>query len=39
MVRRQFRKIAEQISPELAVLSYNEVENSVEVYSEGLIKI
>jgi flagellar biosynthesis protein FlhA len=39
MVRRQFRKIAEQISPELAVLSYNEVENSVEVYSEGIIKI
>jgi flagellar biosynthesis protein FlhA len=39
MVRRQFRKIAEQISPELAVLSYNEIENNVEVYSEGIIKI
>ena len=39
LVRRQFRKIAEQISPELAVLSYNEVENSVEVFSEGIVKI
>ncbi|MCL2151630.1 MAG: flagellar biosynthesis protein FlhA [Oscillospiraceae bacterium] len=39
LVRRQFRKIAEQVSPELAVLSYNEIENSVEVYSEGIIKI
>ena len=39
LVRRQFRKIAEQISPELAVLSFNEIENSVEVYSEGIVKI
>jgi len=39
LVRRQFRKIAEQISPELAVLSYNEVENTVEVYSEGIVKL
>jgi len=39
LVRRQFRKIAEQISPELAVLSYNEVENNVEVYSEGIVKL
>jgi len=39
LVRRQFRKIAEQISPELAVLSYNEIESSVEVYSEGVVKL
>jgi flagellar biosynthesis protein FlhA len=39
LVRRQFRKIAEQISPELVVLSYSEIENSVEVYSEGIVKI
>jgi len=39
LVRRQFRKISEQISPELAVLSYNEIENSVEVYSEGIVKL
>jgi len=39
LVRRQFRKITEQISPELAVLSYNEIESSVEVYSEGIVKL
>ena len=39
LVRRQFRKIAEQISPELAVLSYNEIESSVEVYSEGVVRL
>ena len=39
LVRRQFRKISEQISPELAVLSYNEIESGVEVYSEGVVKL
>ena len=39
LVRRQFRKISEQIAPELAVLSYNEIESSVEVYSEGVVRI
>jgi flagellar biosynthesis protein FlhA len=39
LVRRQFRKITEQISPELAVLSYNEIESNVEVYSEGVVKL
>ena len=39
LVRRQFRKIAEQISPELAVLSFNEIEGSVEVYSEGVVRL
>jgi len=39
LVRRQFRKIAEQISPELAVLSYNEIESNVEVFSEGIVKL
>jgi flagellar biosynthesis protein FlhA len=39
VVRRQFRKISEQISPELAVLSYNEIESNVEVFSEGIVKI
>ena len=37
LVRRQFRKIAEQISPELAVLSYNEIDSGVEVLSEGTV--
>ncbi|MDR2590792.1 MAG: flagellar biosynthesis protein FlhA, partial [Oscillospiraceae bacterium] len=39
LVRRQFRKITEQISPELAVLSYNEIDSGVEVLSEGVVKI
>ena len=39
MVRRQFRKISEQISPELAVLSYNEIESNVEVYAEGVVRL
>jgi len=39
LVRRQFRKISEQISPELAVLSYNEIESGVEVLSEGVVKL
>jgi flagellar biosynthesis protein FlhA len=39
LVRKQFRKISEQISPELAVLSYNEVEANVEVHSEGVVRI
>jgi len=39
LVRRQFRKITEQISPELAVLSYNEIESTVEVFSEGVLKL
>jgi len=39
LVRRQFRKISEQISPELAVLSYNEIDNGVEVLSEGVVRL
>ena len=39
LVRRQFRKIAEQISPDLVVLSYNEIEQSVEVFSEGVVRL
>jgi flagellar biosynthesis protein FlhA len=39
LVRRQFRKIAEQISPDLVVLSFNELEQNVEVFSEGIVKI
>ncbi|MCL2226434.1 MAG: flagellar biosynthesis protein FlhA [Oscillospiraceae bacterium] len=39
LIRRQFRKITEQISPELAVLSYSEIENNIEVFSEGVVKL
>jgi len=39
LVRRQFRKIAEQISPDLIVLSYNEIDAGVEVFSEGVVRL
>lgn len=39
LVRRQFRKIAEQVSPELVVLSFNEIEQNVEIYSEGVVRL
>ncbi|NLB29070.1 MAG: flagellar biosynthesis protein FlhA [Clostridiales bacterium] len=39
LVRRQFRKIAEQLSPDLVVLSFNEVEPSVEISSEGVVRL
>ena len=39
LVRRQFRKIAEQLSPDLVVLSYNEVESNVEISSEGVVRL
>ena len=39
LVRRQFRKIAEQISPDLVVLSYNEIDQNVQVFSEGVVRL
>jgi flagellar biosynthesis protein FlhA len=37
LVRRQFRKIAEQV--DVTVLSFNEVESDIEVVSEGVIHL
>lgn len=39
LVRRQFRKIAEQVSQDLNVMSFNEVESNIEVFSEGVVKL
>ena len=39
LVRRQFHKIAEQISADLVVLSFNEIEQNVQVYSEGIVRL
>ena len=39
MVRRKFKRIIEQIAPDLAVLSYGEIEQNIEIHSEGVIKI
>lgn len=38
LVRRRFRRIAEQIIPDLPVLSYNEIEQDVEVRSGSVIR-
>lgn len=37
VVRRQFKNITSSLVPDLVVLSYNELENSVEVFSDGVI--
>ncbi|WP_066683543.1 flagellar biosynthesis protein FlhA [Christensenella intestinihominis] len=37
LVRRQFKNITHSLVPDLIVLSYNELENNVEVYSDGVI--
>lgn len=39
LVRRQFRRIAEQISQDLNVMSFNEIDSNVEVFSEGVVKL
>ena len=37
MVRRQFKNITAQMVPDLIVLSYNELDQNVEVFSDGVI--
>lgn len=39
LVRRKFKKIAEMIVPDLAVLSYNELDQNIEIHSEGVIRV
>ncbi len=39
LVRRQFKNITSQMIPDLVVLSYNELDQSVEVYSDGVIAL
>lgn len=39
LVRRQFRKISEQISSDLNVMSFNEIESNIEVLSEGVVRL
>jgi flagellar biosynthesis protein FlhA len=39
LVRRRFKKLIEPMAPDLAVLSYNEIEQSVEIHSEGVLKL
>ncbi len=37
LVRRQFKNITSTMVPDLTVLSYNELDNNVEVFSDGVI--
>ncbi len=39
LVRRQFKNITAQMIPDLIVLSYNELDQNVEVYSDGVIAL
>jgi flagellar biosynthesis protein FlhA len=39
VVRMHFKKIVEQMVPDLVVLSYNELDQKVEIRSEGLVSI
>ncbi len=38
-VRRYFKQITEQLNPDLVVLSYNELERDVEIFSDGVVSI
>ncbi len=38
-VRMHFKKLVEQKAPDLVVLSYNELDQKVEIYSEGLVSV
>ncbi|MEI6100390.1 MAG: flagellar biosynthesis protein FlhA [Eubacteriales bacterium] len=39
LVRRHFKSLTSQMVPDLVVLSYNELDSSVEVFSDGVISI
>ncbi len=38
-VRKHFKRMTEQVAPELIVLSFNELEQNVEILSEGVVSI
>jgi len=38
-IRRQFKKLTEQIAPDFVVLSYNEIGPEVQVKSEGVVSV
>ncbi len=38
-VRRYFKQITEQLNADLIVLSYNELEREVEIYSDGVVSV
>ncbi len=38
-IRKHFKRLTEQLVPDLTVLSYNELEQSVEIYSDGIVNL
>jgi flagellar biosynthesis protein FlhA len=38
-VRKHFKQLTEQLDPELVVLSFNELDNNVEIYSDGVVNL
>lgn len=38
-IRKHIKSISEQVSPELTVLSYNELEQNVEIYSDWVVNL
>lgn len=39
MVRAHFKKLTQQVIPDLVVLSYNELEQNVEIFSDGAVSM
>lgn len=39
LVRKKFRRIVEQTIPDLPVLSYNEIEQDVEIHAGGVVRV
>ncbi|HBU11503.1 MAG TPA: flagellar biosynthesis protein FlhA [Clostridiales bacterium] len=39
LVRRQFKNVTSQMVPDLIVLSYNELDSNVEVFSDGVVSM
>lgn len=38
-VRKHFKQMTEQLDPELVVLSFNELDANVEIYSDGVVNL
>ncbi|MDL2220614.1 flagellar biosynthesis protein FlhA, partial [Eubacteriales bacterium OttesenSCG-928-N14] len=39
VVRRHFKQLSRQVDPDLVVLSYNELEQNVQIYSDGVVTL
>lgn len=38
-IRKHFKRLTEQLVPDLTVLSYNELEQSIEIFSDGVVNL